>query len=277
METILVPTDFTENAMHAARFAAMIAKEYDAKILFLNVYTIPMVLEYKAASHMNTDMSKIQKISELNLTQFSDEFIRKTNFSRNNVSQLASYGSIADVTIEKTKGHEIDMVVMGANGTYLLIDRLFGTHSQKVGKLAHCPVWIIPDNASLEHPRKMLYAADFEENEAVAIAALLKITNPLNLIYKVLHVHEYFEPKDAETIEYTMEILRFFFENDSISFKEINRPNIIKGLEKYIDGYNPDVIAFAMHKKSFLSNIFHSSISGHFLMKPELPILTFRN
>jgi nucleotide-binding universal stress UspA family protein len=38
MKTILVPTDFSANAFIAGQYAAALAKEIDAKILFYHVY-----------------------------------------------------------------------------------------------------------------------------------------------------------------------------------------------------------------------------------------------
>jgi nucleotide-binding universal stress UspA family protein len=277
MKTILVPTDFSDNAMHAARYAATLARVYDAKIIFLNIYTFPLVLEYEVVSNMNTDLVQMQRISELNLTEFTEDFIKKTNFSPDRVSQIAEYGNVTDSIIEKSSGNVIDMVVMGTKGAHNWLDRWLGTNTEKVSKLAGCPVWIVPENADLKYPQSILYAADFQENEGVASATLLEIAHPIGATCKVVHVHEYFEPQVGETIEETMETLRKYFEYDNITYKEIARPDVIDGLEKYIEGFNPDVIAFSTHQKSFLSKLFNRSISGHFLEMSNLPMLTFRN
>lgn len=277
MKTILVPTDFSTNAMHAAIYAATLARVFDAKIIFYHIYTFPVVLEYEVVSNLNTDLAQMQRIAELNLTDFTNDFIKKSNFNKERVSQLAEYGSITDSIIEKSEGNIINMVVMGTKGADNWLDRWLGTNTEKVSKLAGCPVWIIPENTKLEYPQNFLYAADFQENEGKASAKLLEIAKPLGATCKVVHVHEYFEPQIGETIEETMETLGKYFENENITFKEINRPDIIDGLEKYIEGFNPDVIAFAIHEKSFLSKIFNKSITSHFLLKAEVPILTFKN
>jgi hypothetical protein len=45
--------------------------------------------------------------------------------------------------------------------------------------------------------------------------------------------------------------------------------------EKYIEGYNIDVLAFAIHKKSLYAKIFEKSKSSHFVQNANLLILTF--
>ncbi len=277
MKTILIPTDFSANAMHAACYAASLAKVLDAKIVFLNSYSLPMMFEYDVAANMNTSFADMQKITELNLEDFTKEFIRKTNFSPDRISEVADYGIVTDSIIEKSKGQSIDLVVMATKGAHNFLDRWLGTNAEKVAKLAGCPVWIIPEEAKLEYPAKILYAADFKENEGKAAKKLLDIASPLGATCKFVHVHEYYEPKIGTEMEDTLSDLEAYFKNENISFKEINRPDVVKGLEKYIKGYKPDVVAFAIHEKSFLEKLFSSSVSSHFLVTANLPILTFHN
>jgi nucleotide-binding universal stress UspA family protein len=277
MKKILVPTDFSDNSLHAARYAATLARVYDSNIVFLNVYKVPVILEYDVITNTNSNIVEVQKMADLKLTDFTDNFIKKTNFPPNRVSHMSEFGSLTDTIIEKSVETDIDMIVMGTKGAHNFFDSWIGTNSEKVGKLAHCPVWIIPENAKLEYPQKILYAADFKENEFIANNKLLDIAKPIGASCKVVHVHEYSEPTVGDEINKKIIELEHYFKNENISFKEINRPEIVKGLEKYIEGYNPDVIAFAMHEKSFLTKIFKSSISSHFLEKASRPILTFRN
>jgi nucleotide-binding universal stress UspA family protein len=211
-------------------------------------------------------------IENINRTQVS-----KTNFTPDRITQIVEFGSLADSIIDKSKEENTSMIVMGTKGAHSIFESWLGTNSEKVGKSAQCPVWIIPENAKLKYPQKILYAADFKENEFMANNKLLNMASPLGATCKVVHVHEYFEPKIGDEIQEKIEELEHYFKKENISFKEINRFEIIKGLENYIEGYNPDVIAFAIHHKSFLQKLFLTSVSGHFLEKANRPILTFRN
>ena len=179
MKTILVPTDFTENAMHAAKYAASLARIYDANIIFINIYTMQLMLEYEALSSLNTNMDEMQRIAELNLAEFKENFIKNTNFTPERVSFMAEYGSITSAIIEKSEGNVIDMIVMATKGAQNIFVVWLGTNAQKVASLAQCPVWIIPEKAKLDYPLNILYAADFKEDEKLAAAKLLKIANPL--------------------------------------------------------------------------------------------------
>lgn len=275
MRTILVPTDFSENAMHAARYAATLARVYDARIVFINIYTIPVIVEYEVMSNMNTDLQQMQQIAELNLTDFKNDFIAKTNFADEKISFIAEYGQMPANIIEKAESQKVTMIVMGTVGTNNFLDSWLGTNAQKVMHEARCPVWVIPQKAKLEYPQNILYAADFKENETLATKHLLELANPLGATCKVVHVHEFFEPNVGHKNEAMLAELQKEFVDENISFRDINRADIIEGLEQYIQGYNPDVLAFTSHKKTLFAKIFETSISNHFVQKANLPILIF--
>ena len=177
--------------------------------------------------------------------------------------------------IEKAESQKVTMIVMGTVGTNNFLDSWLGTNAQKVMHEARCPVWVIPQKAKLEYPQNILYAADFKENETLATKHLLELANPLGATCKVVHVHEFFEPNVGHKNEAMLAELQKEFVDENISFRDINRADIIEGLEQYIQGYNPDVLAFTSHKKTLFAKIFETSISNHFVQKANLPILIF--
>jgi nucleotide-binding universal stress UspA family protein len=169
-----------------------------------------------------------------------------------------------------------DMIVMGTQGASDIMDKWLGTHAQEVIKTAECPVFTIPKNVPIDYPQRILYAADFKEDEILATKKLLHIAKSLEATCKVIHIHEYFEPNIGHTVEETIKELEEKFKNEDITIQQLHRTNIIKGLEGYIKTYKPDVLAMAIHEKSFLSNIFDTSITRHFIQEAKLPMLTFK-
>jgi len=92
----------------------------------------------------------------------------------------------------------------------------------------------------------------------------------------VIHIHEYFKLNIGDNIEKQVNELENTFENEDVTFKNLNREGIIEGLETYIKTHKTYVLALAVYEKSFLSKIFNSSISKHFVEEASLPMLTFK-
>lgn len=276
MKTILFPTDFSSNALHASQYAGMIAKRMNATVVLLNVYSIPTISEYQLPNEIENFINLNKSLAANNLREFTAKFIEKTGLTEDRVKQRIEYGYIADKILDTAHEIEADMIVMGTQGASNILDKWLGTNAANVMKTAECPVWIVPKYALIEYPQKILYAADFQEDELLATNKIMTIAKPFGAVCHVVHIHDYFEMNVAHHLENTVHQLKNEFDKEQVTVTNLRRANIIEGLETYIKTHKPDVLALAVHEKSFLSKIFDTSITEHFVEEANLPILTFR-
>lgn len=277
MKTILFPTDFSANALHASEYAGMLAKSFDANVVLLNVHSIASISDFQLPNEVDNMIKFNQKKSEDDLRDFAVHFRQITHLAADRVSQIVEYGFANEKIIETAKTTKADMIVMGTKGAGNLLDKWLGTHSQAVMKEAKCPVWIIPKNAPINYPQNILYAADFKEDEVVATQKVLSFCTPLGAKCRVVHIHDYFEINVGHGVEEMVKYLEDEFENiDDVSFVNLKRANIIEGLETYIKTHKPDVLAFAISEKSFFERLFDTSVTNHFVQGSHLPMLIFK-
>lgn len=276
MKTILFPTDFSKNAIHAARYAGMLAKLYDANLVLLHVHHIPMVPQSNHSFEVRNAISLSEKGAKEDLEEFTKQFIHDSNLPSERISQRIEYGFPAETIVKIADSIKANMIVMGTQGASDMMDKWLGTHAQEVMKTAECPVFTIPKNVPIDYPQRILYAADFKDDEKGAVEKLLLMAKPLGATCKVIHIHDYFEPNIGHIVEETIKELTEQFKNDDITVQQFHRAEIIEGLEGYLKTYKPDVLAMAIHEKSFLSNIFDTSITRHFIQEAKLPMLTFK-
>lgn len=276
MKTILFPTDFSKNAAHAARYAGMLAKLYDAKLVLLHVHHIPMVPKSHPSLEVSDAIALDEKSATADLQAFTKKFMEISNLPAERVIQKLEYGFIAEAIVETANSLKADFIVMGTLGASDLLDKWLGTHAQEVIKTAECPVFTIPDNVPIDYPQRILYAADFKQDETSATQKLLDIVKPLGASCKVIHIHEEFEPNVGHIVEETITELEQKFKAEDVTVQQLHRSDIIEGLETYMKTYQPEVLALAIHEKSFLNGIFETSISRHFIQEAKLPLLTFR-
>lgn len=276
MKTILFPTDFSDNAKHAAQYAGMLARLFNAKIVLLNVYSIPTISEYQLPSEIEDFIIRNRKEAEINLQNFTVQFIQKSGLSAERVTQKVEYGLATDKIVNIANQIKADLIVMGTKGANNIIDRWLGTHAQEVMKTANCPVWVVPAGTPINYPQNLLYAADFQGDEVSAIEKLLAITKPLGIKCKVVHVHDYFEPNVGHAIQEMTNLLEDKFDKQNLDVKCINRAEIVDGLETYIQNHQPDVVVLAIHEKSLIDKFFNDSVTKHFVQRGKLPLLFFK-
>ncbi len=276
MKTILFPTDFSKNAAHASRYAGMLAKLYDANLVFLHVNNVPMIPQNNISFGVDSAISLSEKSTKADLEVFTKQFIHDSDLPAERITQRVAYGFAAEIILEIADSIKADMIVMGTQGASDMMDKWLGTHAQEVMKKAECPVFTIPKNVPIDYPQRILYAADFKEDEILATEKLLYMAKPLGASCKVVHIHDYFEPNVGHILEETIKELEEKFKNEDVTIQQFHRADIIEGLEGYIKTYDPDILAMAIHEKSFLSSIFDTSITRHFIQEAKLPMLTFK-
>jgi nucleotide-binding universal stress UspA family protein len=278
MKTILFPTDFSDNSMHAAQYAAMLARRFDAKLVLLHVFTNIITLASEPQMLTDTGMLEEQlvKVSTRNLEVFAEKLILNTGLPSIQIEHTLEYGFVAECIVNTSKNMEVDMIVMGTKGVTNLLDKWVGSNAENVVQAAECPVWVVPNGSQLIVPQTFIYAADYEENEALATQTLLEFTTPLGATCKVIHIHEYFDMDIMDKTKELVKDLKQEFKGKNITFKDLNRKEIVEGIETYTKTHNPDVLALAVYEKSLFSNWFNSSITKHFVDDAKIPMLIFK-
>lgn len=276
MKTILFPTDFSINAFHAAEYAGMLAEKFEAKVIILHAFSIPMVPATHTSYNVRFAIDGYRATISKDLETFTDKFLKVSGLTSDNISSKIEYGFPADKILEVASDLKVDMIVMGTKGASNFMDKWLGTNSQKVMEEAKCPVWIIPNKAKIEYPENVMYAADFQEDEVVATQRVLELVRPFGASCHVVHVNGFFELYASAGLREMVNYLTDEFETENVSFQNINSEGIIAGLEVYIKKNKPNLLALALHEKSFLNKLFETSISKHFVQEAKLPMLIFK-
>lgn len=276
MKTILFPTDFSKSAEHAAQYAGMLARSMNARVVIMNVHA-PIFTKSQNELEQCREIAESKKESEEDLRNFTTIFIEKSLLCPDRIIQCVEFGSsVAEKIVEKAKKINAHFIVMGTKGASNILTKWLGTNAQKVMKISECPVWIIPDNVHIKFPHKILCAADFKEDEFSATSNILQIFEPLGVTCKVIHIHDFLNLKSGSKVKELMGSLKQEFEDENVFVRNINRTDIIEGLESYIKLYQPDVLSLAIHEKSMFEKIFEPSVTKHFVQQAKIPLLTFR-
>jgi arsenite transporter len=154
---ILYPTDLSETAKKAARYALSLAHEYGAELTVLNV--VPDLVEemsagmgYDLASHFGH--AKLDSFYEEGLAESKKAMVERVN------SVLAEAGDTLEncsvqPKVEVKVGHPVqqivemvrdgdyDLVVMGTHGHSMLDDILLGSVARGVVKKSPVPVMTV--------------------------------------------------------------------------------------------------------------------------------------
>src|SRR5205085_12282537 len=157
MTTVIVPVDFSETSLHAARYAAqMLVGHYGVTLVLYHSYA--KASEEKKAQH---DLEALQK--EL----MRDHIVM--------IELLNHYETDFVDGLERAARHrKADLVVMGITGRSALAQVFFGSNTLKMVGRKVCPVMIVPEKAAFAPIRNVMLTSDFKNTLNTTPSAPIK-------------------------------------------------------------------------------------------------------
>ena len=150
INTIFVPTDFSEDADKALKYALELARKAKAKIIVFNSYEIPY-----STSGMIVSVTDVLK--EDAQRGIDDTLIKIKEWGYNDVQTegyIKSGGAIATIT-EQSVEKNADLIVMGTKGASGIQEVLIGSNTQGVIQNSDIPVLAIPKTSQYKEIEKI--------------------------------------------------------------------------------------------------------------------------
>jgi universal stress protein A len=142
IQNILLPTDFSNLSLSAARYAIDIAKQYGAKIHFLNVLEkTPPILAIRSLDLSEDKIIKtIEEDARSSLNKALDTINRDKGVE---IIPVIQKGIDFEIIIDYAESNKIDLIVIATHGRTGILHTLLGSVAEKVIRYAKCPVLVI--------------------------------------------------------------------------------------------------------------------------------------
>lgn len=142
IRTILVPTDFSEDAAVAIRTAHRLLAplEQDARLVLIHAFNLP--IEYTAYGPIPTSLNYLQDtgLEAERRLQEAAEGLEREGLT---VETVAREGDPAVVIVEEAQKRGADLIAMGTHGHGALRHLLLGSTAERVVQHATCPVMTV--------------------------------------------------------------------------------------------------------------------------------------
>lgn len=268
MKTIIVCTDFSQEAENATHYAASVAKENKYRIILFNLQTISIhALNAQAsADFFYTQTLKNQKKLEDKATAL------KTLYTIDTGHHLAS-GNFIEELEKCIQLHECDFIVMGM-AEKTLEQKLLGNSVTRAIHRIKKPILIVPAHIEYTGIRKILFAYDTHKSMTwSAMNDIYYFINEFNAEVEVFNVSERLE--DFAEVIHDID-LNSGYDLDDIkySFKMIQSIEVIKAIEEEIRLTGPDLLTMVPYKYNLVESLFHRSKTAIMAYKNKIPLLS---
>ena len=275
MRTILVPSDFSDASLNAALYAIGFATQTGAKeIVFYHTYNVPITVtaDPTLSNIENLNFDELKAAAQNGLQNFEDR-LNDISHPDVEITLLANYGFLTDDIHKACKETKADVIIMGITGGGILTENIIGSDTVIVAREANIPVIIVPSHANFIPLKKLLLVSDFKDIETtVPHQHIKKLVAATNAELHILNVSSI--AQDSFTVG-SEECFTFqdLFEPILPSFHfEINT-DFVKGINKFAEENQADIVVVVPKKHGFFESLFFKSHTKELAFHCNLPLL----
>jgi len=282
MKTILLLTDFSENAAHAAETAVLLSAKLRTNLLLFNNSSIVPSVAYPGDTSLIADqLYHLEDERKKKLDELSDRLEPIFHQLKAGERQPTIYcqlgeGDLSSNVKELVDQKEIEFIVMGASTDSSIDHVFFGSDTMSVIRKAISPVLLIPENSDMKKVDKIIFATDFHPGDIDALHFLIKQSKAFESEIEVVHVNVIGdkETKDTEKEDEFKEQINQI-KDSKITYRDIRGKDVIKRLTRLCKESKTDLLAMVHQKNSFLASILTQSIAKKALSAQKLPLMIF--
>jgi nucleotide-binding universal stress UspA family protein len=282
MKKLLIATDFSATAKHAAEYAYLLAKQLKAGLFLCNIITIPAEVpmsgmvawpDGESDSLLDDSTAEIKRLkAHLEQTDHTDTF-------RPPVDYLNEAGAMIQMVNDSAFKQHVDLIIAGAHQQDRLGTLLSGNHTDRLIQNCIKPLLIVPNAAPFKPIKKIAFATDLEhpENDLEQLYELITLAALLDAEILLTHVHT--ENGDAENFE--KNIKKFLVEVSNtanypkIYYRSIKHHQLEPGLDWLCVHGQIDMLAMVHRKRGFLDGILHGSHTKKMAGHITIPLLVY--
>lgn len=271
MRTLLVCTDFSDPALHAASYAIMLANQYNLPNItlfhayqsFFTATALPLDLdeEEERAKAVHIQLQELRKTLEGAISGDTRILVRAEKLSLGeNINQIC-------------EEEGADMIVMGVAGKSKFERGMIGSNAINVSQNSRYPVCLVPAKASLEPVTHVLLACDLDElRRSKAIGRLDTTLAFLSAKLTVLNIGKNISDFPSQQWE-EFPILPVLEKYDP-HYQSLSKKDVAQGILDYAHDNNMSMVLAIPKHYNFFQQIVHRSATNQLIYQSSVPVLT---
>ena len=274
MKKILAPTDFSENATNAIRYARKLFAKEKCVIYLLNTFT---PAAYNVSTMVDSYSAlRLQEIvkneSEKKLENLENSLKEEFDNPNHRFVRIASFNLLILEIIDIVKNEDIDLIVMGTKGATGAKEVFIGTHTTYTIKKVKCPVIAVPSGFTYDAPKEILFPTDYRLSKSNRYLTLIKeLCDKHNSRLNILNAY-HGEPLDEEQTD-IKEFLDTYFKGNSHLFHISENDDIIEAIESFQVKQKINFLIMIHNRHSFFENMLFRPVINQIAYHTNIPFL----
>lgn len=276
---LLIPTDFSQNAWDAIKYATDLFQKEPCDIYLLNVYDYA---DYASDNIMvpqfdDNLFENLKGNSEKGLEKILHQLSFRDQSNEHKFITLSQQNNLIDAMAEIVEMKDIDLIVMGTKGDTDALNKTFGSHTvMAMEKVRSCPVLAIPMDTIYTPIEEIVFPTNFKchykKRELEYLVYLAKLSKSA---IRIVYISKD-DVLNEEQLIYK-ELLEECLDGLEFSFHAIESNHINEAVDVFVQSRNSGMIAFINKKHTLFSNLFAKPMVKELGMHSRVPVLAMHD
>ncbi|QNL20740.1 universal stress protein [Hyphobacterium sp. CCMP332] len=277
-KNILIPIDFSDEAMHGLASGLKIARDIDAKITLFHALPKAEADNFSPSADIQLRQEEAKEndhyMAELIARKKSDldKIIRKYGNEQNQITGVIRIGDFEDTLKDYLNDHKADLIVMGTSGETSFWEWFSGNHAAVTMRIADVPVLIVKEETWIKKNGHLMLLTDMKAYKEENVTSIRDFAELMNMKVHLTHI---LQNKDA-TVENIQGLLEDFakdYEFKNYTIEIISKGDLSQMVKSYVQKHDMDIIASISEGNSGLIRLFFGSNTEKMINELDLPYL----
>jgi nucleotide-binding universal stress UspA family protein len=269
MAHVLLPTDFSTNALNAARYAVQLFGTEGNTFTVLHSYMMPR----SSASTMWSMDDLLAKEAQDTMDGYLLRLQEELAPLKPTLHGVCEHGDLPNVVQRFAKDQvPPDAVVMGTQGASGLKEVLLGSNTADVVRNGHLPVIAVPEKNTYRSPKRIILADDGGPVNKQAVKLLLDMARWSQsevLIVRVVN-------EDTTVEEGGNTVYDTLLGAIPHSYHYLSSDDVSKALHDMADQNDADLVVIVHRQRGLFDQLFHRSTASRLAMHTHIPMLVLQ-
>ncbi len=278
MRKVVVPTDFSENAFNALKYACQIFKYERSDFYLLHAYADEVYLQDTVVkrSFLNELKEVTYQKSESELKRIKEEIHEYSPNPRHRFRHISAFGTLTDEINDLVNAENIDVVVMGTRGETNDRTITFGSNTLQVLKYVQCPVLAIPEGCTYHSPKELLFPTDYlVPYKRRELKLLCEMSGSFRSNIHMLYINPI--RKLSLRQEDNMNFLKGNLQKANLFFETTTEEDKTVAITKYIVHKDIDMLVMVNSRHSHLEDMLYQSTIDKIGLHIKIPFMVLQN
>lgn len=273
MKKILVPCDFSEQAIFAFRLAIDLSEQSRREIHLLHVVELPVMHDSMLMPTLAFEATLLKELGDGAENQFRK--IKSEYASDIPVVTKVVFGNTSMMILDYIKDEEIELVVMGTKGATGLRELVIGSNAEKIVRRSPCPVITVRKYSKLRTIKNIVFPNSLEQDQEDLVQHVKALQD---FMKATLHIVWINTPGNFTSDNLTLVRLKEFAKRFMLKDYTLNVFNDTyeeSGVISFAHTINADMIAMGTHGRRGLNHLMSGSVAEDVVNHIDCPIWTY--